>query len=55
MKLASPRETVANIVGTRPKRPVRECVYCGAFTYGKACRDHRDLIQLDPQMGGTQS
>lgn len=49
------RSMVAAFAGSRPKRPLRECVYCGSFAYGKACREHRDLIQLDPSMGGTQS
>jgi hypothetical protein len=49
------RKTVATLIGSRPKKQFRECVYCGAFTYGKACPAHRDLIQRDPLMGGSQS
>jgi hypothetical protein len=47
------RQTVASFVNRGPRPSFRECAYCGVPTYGKACREHRDLIQLDASMGGT--
>jgi hypothetical protein len=47
------RQTVESLVNRGPRPMFRDCVYCGRPTYGKACRVHRDLIQLDPSMGGT--
>ena len=26
------------------------CVYCGASCYGRACRQHRDLVQIENRM-----
>lgn len=42
------RDTVAAIAGEREPRLYRECVYCGAPSYGLACSSHRDLLFSDP-------
>lgn len=49
------RRELGALIGKRPPLTIRACVYCGARCYGKACKEHRDLIQVDPSMGGTQS
>lgn len=55
LTIDSLRKDLGDLIGRRPKRTIRECAYCGARCYGKACKEHRDLVQLDPLMGGTQS
>jgi predicted molibdopterin-dependent oxidoreductase YjgC len=54
-KIDGLRKELGALIGSRPRKTVRECAYCGARCYGRACREHRDLIQVDPSMGGTQS
>jgi hypothetical protein len=45
--VSAPR-LVQEIVTERPKRIYRACCYCGRPCSGPACRDHRDLLALDP-------
>jgi hypothetical protein len=39
------------VAAERPRQLLRHCVYCGTLCYGKACQNHKDLIQADPGMG----
>lgn len=33
--------------------PGHRCVYCGASCYGRACRQHRDLVQIENRMAAA--
>jgi len=55
----APLSLVAEIV-ERERPSFRHCCFCGAPTYGRACRAHRDLLDVDPEQelhraaGGSQ-
>jgi hypothetical protein len=39
----------------RPQNPcASRCVYCSALCWGRACPEHRPLIQVDPNYGGVK-
>lgn len=46
--MTAARDTVAAIAAERAHRTFRECVYCGAPSYGLACAQHRPLLRNDP-------
>lgn len=39
------------VAAERERELIRYCAYCGVVCQGKACRAHRDLVQIDPGMG----
>lgn len=47
------RQLMGQIAGARPRRVAGWCVYCGIKCTGKACAEHRDLVQIDPGMGAA--
>lgn len=45
----TPRDLVHDLVG-QVRRPVfGRCGYCGTYCFGRVCRGHRDLPQLEAQ------
>lgn len=44
----SGRELAAQLVAERARGLFGACVYCGSPCRGLACRDHRDLLETDP-------
>jgi hypothetical protein len=48
------RRIVKAILAERGRPLLSRCAYCGEPCYGRACKEHRDLIQLDPGMGASR-
>ena len=40
-------QVMRNVIAKRAPRIAGHCIYCGAHCQGRACRAHRDLIQLE--------
>lgn len=43
------RRLVRDLTRRRPKRLASSCVYCGAPCWGRACRGHRDLLDIEAE------
>ena len=40
-------QVMRNVIAKREPRIAARCIYCGAHCAGRACAQHRDLIQLE--------
>lgn len=49
-----PRPPFRLVFPLRDRPCAGSCVYCGIRCYGRACPEHRPLIQIDPNYGGVQ-
>jgi hypothetical protein len=47
------RHELADVVTPRPRESSGRCEYCGRLAFGRVCRNCRDLVQIDPNKGGS--
>lgn len=49
----SPDQLTRDLLAQRPKRTYRQCEFCGRPCQGRACSQHRDLLEVDPHRGAV--
>jgi hypothetical protein len=49
-QLRDERDLLRDLTGRAHAALFRHCIYCGSYTWGRACPRHRDLLALDPEI-----